>query len=114
MFEQVQRELAVVAAEAPYQRLGVDEAIERAVGHGGGEAGDRVDRGDDEVAPPAEAFAPLAEEVLRALERGHRGRLADRRRVAAGVRLQPAHRLDEPGRAGGDADAEAGHGMALR
>ena len=72
-----------------------------------------VQHRDDEVAPLFERLAADGDEVLRPGQRLDRGPLRDRAGARGLLALHHVHRLDELRRAGGVADAPAGHRIGL-
>ncbi len=72
-----------------------------------------TEHGDDEVAPLLEGLAAHGDEVLRAVQRLDRGPLRDRAGARGLLALHHVHRLDQRRRAGGVADAPAGHRIGL-
>ncbi|KAG5735149.1 hypothetical protein E4T56_gene17459 [Termitomyces sp. T112] len=113
MFEQMHGQRLIIA-KAGHQGRCIDHAIEGAIGDRRGQVGNRIDRIDAKVAPRAELLAPVEQEFLRSLERGHGARLRKRAGIARDMALEPSHGRDQPGRTCRHADAQAGHRMAFR
>src|SRR3546814_5145629 len=97
-------------ADAP-ARVGID--INGAVGNGARQPRRVVEHRNDQVAPFAEGRVAVLQELLRAAQRRDGGGLRNRAGVGRRLRLELAHRLDEPGRAAGLTDAPAGHRIGL-
>src|SRR3546814_7185191 len=68
----------------------------------------------DLVAAFSERGVAVVEELLRPAERGGGGGLRDRAGVRRRLRLELAHRLDDPRRTARITDAPAGHSIGLR
>ena len=88
-------------ADAALDR-GID--VERAFRRRARQAVGLIQHGHHQVAPILEDGVALGDEVLRAVQRRHRRRLADRRRVRRALRLHLGDGLDQRRRAAAIAD----------
>ena len=92
----------------------VRECVERPVRQRAADPGNRVQPGDDHVAPPPELRQHGGHPVLRPLQRGDGRVLAERRGAGDRVDRQPRHRLHERRREHAEAQPPARHRVRLR